>query len=89
MRGLGETGFVPLLREAGVRVCVYGHLHGGDHRYAVSGERDGIRYVFVAADAVDFTPVEIPAEWVGARLPRARPTCRRPRRLRRQPNPCI
>ncbi len=59
-RGLGDTGFVPLLRAAGVRVCVYGHLHGGDHRYAVSGERDGIRYCFVAADAVDFTPVELP-----------------------------
>jgi hypothetical protein len=58
-RGIGETGFVPLLREAGVKVCLYGHLHGPDHRYAVSGERDGIRYYFVAADAVDFTPVEI------------------------------
>jgi len=57
--GLGETGFVPLLRDAGVRVCLYGHLHGPDHRYAVEGERDGVRYVFVAADAVDFTPQEI------------------------------
>jgi predicted phosphohydrolase len=57
--GLKETGFVPLLREAGVQVCVYGHLHGPDHRYAVTGERDGIRYVFVAADAVDFTPQRV------------------------------
>lgn len=58
-QGIGETGFVPLLREAGVKVCLYGHLHGADHRYAVDGERDGIRYCFVAADAVDFTPVRI------------------------------
>ena len=57
--GLGETAFVPLLRDAGVRVCLYGHLHGPDHRYAVEEERDGVRYVFVAADAVDFTPREI------------------------------
>lgn len=57
--GLGETGFVPLLREAGVGICAYGHLHGPDHRYAVKGERGGIVYYFVAADAVDFTPVEI------------------------------
>jgi predicted phosphohydrolase len=57
--GLGETGFVPLLRAAGVTTCVYGHLHGPDHRYAVRGERGGIRYYLVAADAVDFTPVEI------------------------------
>jgi predicted phosphohydrolase len=59
--GLGETGFVPLLREAGVRVCVYGHLHGIDHRYAVRGEQGGIRYYFVAADATGFAPVEIEA----------------------------
>lgn len=64
-KGLGDTGFVPLLREAGAKVCLYGHLHGPDHRFAVSGERDGIRYYFVAADAVDFTPVEIDTNGVG------------------------
>jgi len=57
--GLGETDFVPLLRDAGVVACAYGHLHGPDHRYAVQGTRDGIRYYFVAADAIDFTPVRI------------------------------
>ncbi|MEM8884048.1 MAG: metallophosphoesterase [Planctomycetota bacterium] len=54
--GFGETEFVPLLREAGVRVCLYGHLHGRDHRYAFQGERDGIRYQFVAADFLAFRP---------------------------------
>jgi predicted phosphohydrolase len=53
------TAVVGLLRSAGVRSCVYGHLHGDDHRRAVTGERDGVRYRFVAADAVDFGPVEI------------------------------
>lgn len=62
-QGDGETGFVPLLRDAGVKVCLYGHLHGADHRYAVKGERGGIVYYFVAADAVEFTPVEI--RWEG------------------------
>jgi len=38
---------------------VYGHLHGADHALAVTGERDGIRYELVAADAVDFAPVPI------------------------------
>ena len=55
----GETEFVPLMREAGVDACVYGHLHGPDHRFAVRGPRDGIHYYFVAADAIGFTPVEI------------------------------
>ncbi|MHC4551048.1 MAG: metallophosphoesterase [Planctomycetota bacterium] len=57
--GFGETEFVPILKEAGVRICVYGHLHGDDHRYAVEGLRDGITYRFVAADATDFTPVHL------------------------------
>lgn len=57
--GLGDTDFVPLMKEAGVVACVYGHLHGPDHRYAVQGERDGITYYFTAADAIDFTPLEI------------------------------
>ena len=54
-----ETGFVPLLRDAGVEACLYGHLHGPDHVYAVRGLRDGITYHFVAADAIDFTPVRV------------------------------
>ena len=57
--GLGETEFVPLLRDAGVRICLYGHLHGPDQAHAVRGTRDGITYHLVAADAIDFTPVRI------------------------------
>ena len=57
--GLQETEFVPLLRDAGVEACLYGHLHAGDHRYAVHADHDGIRYYFVAGDAIDFTPVRI------------------------------
>jgi len=57
--GLGETDFVPLLREAGVAVCCYGHLHGRDHRYAFQGERDGVRYQFVAADFLEFRPARV------------------------------
>ncbi len=62
VEGKEPTPLVGVLKEAGVRRCVYGHLHGEDHRLAVTGEREGIRFHFVAADAVDFTPVEIPME---------------------------
>jgi len=58
-QGQDETEFVALMRAAAVEVCLYGHLHGDDHRYAVNGDRDGIRYFFVAADAIDFTPVRV------------------------------
>lgn len=71
--GLGETAFVPLLKRAGVYACVYGHLHAGDHRFAVRGERDGIRYYFVAADAVEFRPVRIPLPGENVDAPRPPP----------------
>jgi predicted phosphohydrolase len=59
VEGQPATPVVELLRGAGVRVCVYGHLHGEDHRLAVSGEREGILFQFVAADAVGFAPAEL------------------------------
>jgi predicted phosphohydrolase len=61
LEGRQPTEVVGLLRQAGVRVCVYGHLHGADHRLAVQGERAGIRFHLVAADAVGFAPVEVGA----------------------------
>ncbi len=64
--GREPTEVVEVMARGGVSVCVYGHLHGEDHRVAVHGERRGIRFVFVAADAVGFAPVEIrPALAVG------------------------
>lgn len=57
--GREPTRVVELMRRAGVRVCVYGHLHGEDHQLAVRGDRRGIRFVFVAADAVGFAPAEV------------------------------
>ena len=61
LAGRAPTAVVPILAEAGVRACVYGHLHGDDHRLAVRGMRDGIEFHFVAADAVGFTPVPLAA----------------------------
>lgn len=59
LEGGEPTRVVEMLRGAGVRVCVYGHLHGEDHRLAIRGDRGGIRYIFVAADAVGFAPAEL------------------------------
>ena len=56
LAGREPSPVVPLLRDAGVAHCVYGHLHGEDHALAVTGEHGGIRFHFVAADAVGFAP---------------------------------
>jgi len=63
------TPVVDVLRRARVRLCVYGHLHGPDHQLAVHGDHEGIRFLFVAADAVDFSPVELPLDELGGREP--------------------
>lgn len=59
IEGGGPTPVVERLREAGVRLVVYGHLHGADHALALRGEHEGLIYVFAAADAVGFAPLEL------------------------------
>lgn len=48
-----------LLREAGARLCIYGHLHGADTKRAFQGTRNGVSFRLVSADAVDFQPVRL------------------------------
>jgi uncharacterized protein len=50
------TPFSDLIEQAGASLCVYGHLHGADIPSAPQGERRGVRYKLVSADAVDFRP---------------------------------
>lgn len=57
--GVANDEVAALLRARGVRACVFGHLHGEDRNRAPRGRVDGIVYRLVAADAVDFTPVEV------------------------------
>lgn len=50
---------IGLLERYGVKLCCYGHLHGGSHRLAVTGQRGDVEYRLVAADYVGFTPVKL------------------------------
>jgi predicted phosphohydrolase len=57
LRSLSEaTPISELVEQSGARVCVYGHLHGRDIETAAQGERNGVHYKLVSADAVGFTP---------------------------------
>ena len=47
---------IDLMKRYGVTRCYYGHLHGGSHRLAVSGDQDGVEYHLVAADYLGFKP---------------------------------
>jgi predicted phosphohydrolase len=51
-----HSGFTELLESYRVPLCVYAHLHGEDQSIAVQGIRNGVSYVFVAGDYLDFEP---------------------------------
>ena len=48
-----------MMRDAHVRLCVYGHLHGRDLKYGFQGVAEGIRYVLASVDAIDFQPIPV------------------------------
>lgn len=50
---------IGLLERYGVKLCCYGHLHGGSHRLAVTGRQGSVEYRLVAADYTGFTPVKL------------------------------
>lgn len=53
------SGFTELLAAYGVKICVYGHLHAEARKLAFEGELAGTRYVFVAADHLEFKPAPL------------------------------
>ncbi len=49
-----SSGFTRRMEEAGVRVCVYGHLHGAGIQMGFTGESGGIRYELTSCDSLGF-----------------------------------
>lgn len=59
-RARSPTAYSELLEEFGVKLCVYGHLHGRPaHRTAFEGERGGVTYRLIACDHLDFRPARV------------------------------
>lgn len=54
-----ENGFLEIMRNYDVDICVYGHLHSYAHKNAVEGDLNGINLRLVAGDFVDFKPIKI------------------------------
>lgn len=54
----GENGFIEVMKKYGVRMCLYGHLHG-DFSGARQGMIEGINFRFVSADYLNFKPERI------------------------------
>ncbi len=54
-----QTEFHKILREYGVKKCIYGHLHGISHNTAFTGLADDVEYILAAGDYLEFDPVLI------------------------------
>lgn len=48
-----------VLIRHGIKLVFYGHLHGYSHRYAVTGEREGIEFRLISSDFLHFCPMDI------------------------------
>lgn len=48
-----------LLKQYDVKMCYYGHLHGGSHGLAMEGLWDGVEYRLVSADRINFVPWKV------------------------------
>lgn len=51
--------FVYLMKKSAVDICVYGHLHSEGHKYVVEGNIEGIRFICVSSDYINFSPKEL------------------------------
>ena len=48
-----------LLKQHGVRLCCYGHIHGKGCAAALNGWQGGTEYRLVSADYLNFTPMKL------------------------------
>lgn len=55
----GVTEFADMMADAGIDICVYGHLHGKAHKKAFEGDYKGTRFVCTSADYLGFAPIRI------------------------------
>ena len=58
-RGYICPEIIALMEQYGVRRCYYGHLHGDSHKLAMEGLVNGIEYHLLAADYVNFKPMQV------------------------------
>jgi uncharacterized protein len=54
-----ETPFTYLMDTYQVALCVYGHLHGSSHRFALNGTINNTKYQLVSCDYLQFAPMQM------------------------------
>ncbi|MDO5036975.1 MAG: metallophosphoesterase [Tissierellia bacterium] len=51
--------FAHILSREGIKTCLYGHLHSEGHAFVREGDYEGVNYICVASDYVNFKPVRL------------------------------
>ena len=54
--------FVEKMKEYDVDICIYGHLHAEGHKHVVEGNIDGIEFICLSSDYIDFKLEKIDIE---------------------------
>lgn len=54
-----ENEFTHLMRDYGVKKCVYGHIHGRGSENALRGFIGGVEYLLVSCDYLLFSPLKL------------------------------
>jgi len=49
--------FIEIMKKYGVKICIYGHIHGESHKNAFQGDLDGISFKLVSSDYLKFEPL--------------------------------
>ena len=57
--GNGDTGFLDLLQAYEVKLCVYGHLHGGTWEGLTQGRSGNLVWQLVSCDYLGFAPLPL------------------------------
>ena len=50
---------IDVMQEFDVTQCWYGHIHSTGHHHAAQGIIDGIKYNYISADYINFTPQRV------------------------------
>jgi len=48
-----------ILEKYNIQICAFGHLHSLKKNMKMFGEKNGVNYLLVAADYIDFMPIKI------------------------------
>lgn len=51
--------FADIMKKHNVTKCIYGHLHGEGHKFAVEGDVEGIDFHCISSDYINFIPKKI------------------------------